>query len=75
MLLLQKTDSAYKYIPNAHSKKIYSLDWCSASCGKDILLSSSRDTSVKFWNMSAPDHKQIDKLIEDFPCWKAKFLV
>ena len=41
----QKTNTAYRYIPNAHTKKIYSLDWCSGT--EEILLSSSRDRNIK----------------------------
>lgn len=71
---IRKTTSAITYIPNAHSKKIYSIDWCWTS-GEEILISSSRDTNIKLWNFNMRNQNFIDKIIDkNFPCWKAKFL-
>lgn len=42
---IRKANSALRYITNAHTKKIYSLDWCSGP--EEILLSSSRDRNIK----------------------------
>jgi WD40 repeat protein len=72
---LRKTNSALKYIPNAHVKKIYSLDWCPI---EDILLSCSRDRSIKLWKTNLDNngfYMQLkkEKLPFDFSCWKAKF--
>jgi hypothetical protein len=55
-------------------KKIYSLDWCWTS-GEEILLSSSRDKNIKLWNFNMLNQNFMDTMIEDFPCWKTKFLV
>lgn len=67
---IRKTNSALRYISNAHTKKIYSLDWCAS---EEILLSSSRDRNIKLWNFNMRNQKFMEKILEDFPCWKAKF--
>lgn len=67
---IRKTNSAFRYISNAHTKKIYSLDWCA---NEEILLSSSRDRNIKLWNFNMLNQKFMEKILEDFPCWKAKF--
>ena len=64
---------ALHYISNAHTKKIYSLDWCST---EEKLLSSSRDKNIKIWDTNMLNQKFMDKILnQDFPCWKAKFTV
>lgn len=68
------TSRAIRYLKNAHSKKIFSLDWCSVP-GEEILLSSSRDKNIKLWNLNMINERLMEKLIEEFPCWKAKFSV
>lgn len=47
VIVVKKTNSALRYISNAHTKKIYSLDWCAS---EEILLSSSRDRNIKVQN-------------------------
>ena len=71
LVVSKKTSAAYKYITNAHSKKIYSLDWCSS---EEILLSSSRDGTIKLWNPNMI-HQKFMQIRLDFPNWKAKFTV
>ncbi|RNA27104.1 WD repeat-containing 59, partial [Brachionus plicatilis] len=69
---IRMTNKAKKYLKNAHCKKIFSLDWCSVP-GEEILLSSSKDKNIKLWNLNMLNERLMEKLIEEFPCWKAKF--
>ena len=46
--LFKKPNVASTYITNAHSKMIYSLDWC---YNDQILLSTSRDKKCKVFDL------------------------